>query len=437
MAATLHAIFTQFNQGGENQKELEQQLIAFKKSDCWDICAEVLSDVDISNALPTKLFCASCCSSFVENYWISLNLDRKNTIRSFLWNFVRNRVSGQNSVAAPLFSMIVKVLVEIVERDWPDIDSSLFTNLFELISISCPSFTNPSESVQQISIQSITQNPDAIFVSLAIFSCLLQDLGDVRLQGKMTSDRRQRMLQFLIEGEARLQFDKMIEFVKIVLDGYVQTMRSTVTLQHPFVPSFVTFFPRNESQIVGMAPQQSIHLRLLRICTDILDASTKIISPITTTNNQLILLAITSAIPLIALVSEEDVYEWNKTLEEVNEQNMNESEGGEMNNNNEQDNRQLISDVDGVCCGVFELLCSIVSRSCITEYWGLFIQPFVSFITQHAHRLQSSYMNRSLHIIQEFFENQLFIQVEHAESVVYIANEVLPRITELASRFAG
>ncbi|KAA6317290.1 MAG: hypothetical protein EZS28_055125, partial [Streblomastix strix] len=32
---------------------------------------------------------------------------------------------------------------------------------------------------------------------------------------------------------------------------------------------------------------------------------------------------------------------------------------------------------------------------------------------------------------------QLFIQVEHAESVVYIANEVLPRITELASRFAG
>ncbi|KAA6366249.1 MAG: hypothetical protein EZS28_038224, partial [Streblomastix strix] len=90
MAATLHSIFTQFNQGGENQKELEQQLIAFKKSDCWDICAEVLSDVDVSNALPTKLFCASCCSSFVENYWISLNPDRKNTIRSFLWNFVRN-----------------------------------------------------------------------------------------------------------------------------------------------------------------------------------------------------------------------------------------------------------------------------------------------------------------------------------------------------------
>ncbi|KAA6316784.1 MAG: hypothetical protein EZS28_055205 [Streblomastix strix] len=101
-----------------------------------------------------------------------------------------------------------------------------------------------------MSIQSIAQNPDAIFVSLAIFSCLLQDLGDVRLQGKMTSDRRQRMLQFLIEGEARLQFDKMIEFVKIVLDGYVQTMISTVTLQHPFVSSFVTFFPRNESQIV-------------------------------------------------------------------------------------------------------------------------------------------------------------------------------------------
>ncbi|KAA6369519.1 MAG: hypothetical protein EZS28_034955 [Streblomastix strix] len=89
------------------------------------------------------------------------------------------------------------------------------------------------------------------------------------------------MLQFLIEGEARQHFDEMLEFVKVVLDGYVQTMRSTITVQHPFVPPFVTFFPRSESKLNGITPQQPIHMRLLRICADILSASILIINPIT------------------------------------------------------------------------------------------------------------------------------------------------------------
>ncbi|KAH7826877.1 uncharacterized protein MONOS_11295 [Monocercomonoides exilis] len=441
----LKEAFALFQNPGPTHKQIEEQLKVFRRSDCWNVCATILMEQINEKNQSVALFCGGCCQEFVTLHWTKINGERKDQIRHFLWNYVENRISGPNAVPSNLFKMMNKVLVDVIKQDFPDIDSTLFDRLFQLICKSCPTFSAivGSQTLEPFSfdISPLLQKPEPIVVVFSIFSELMQELCDSK-HSNMTTFRLKRFVSCLLSGEHSLNFSKLLKFIEVTLTTYCSNMKSkTAPPQHPFVMSFTSFFPHistNQSSL-------NIHTKLLLAALEILRGCVKLITPFTSYNTPLPQ-ALFAALPLCTYIPAE--HRLAITLPQNGSAGAPPSSAAAAGLTFTQyldvslDSPQwpaegVVNEADCIGETTLELLCELTRTTQVESLFVTHILPLCSFLTQTVHWLPESYFSRAMYALNEIFETQLKLANNKNETLDVVANEVLPRLMELATRLSG
>lgn len=255
---SLKQIFTQFASNNIPGKDVQDKLQSFRNSDNWAVCQKILSEPCTPQNQGLMIFCASCCSAYIDRYWNSLQPGAKEGIRTFLWQFVSVRISGESAVPFPLLNTMIKVcfcmlycvmwlffiflkkflmiyinflkaLVDVVKFEFPDLDSSLFPRIFQLISESCPGFSSLLAQVEtQTSIlgKSLTldltpllNRPEPAFIALTVFESLLTIVTN-QAHSSLRSEKKQRIIFSMTNGEYRNNFYLLLRFIELLLNTY-------------------------------------------------------------------------------------------------------------------------------------------------------------------------------------------------------------------------
>jgi hypothetical protein len=287
--AELKRTFQLFFENGNN-KECEKQLIQFKQSDCWNLCQQILSEPFDKKNINLYKFCASCCYEYVLRRWEGLTSNAKIEPRNFLYNYAVSRISGQNCVPLILFNDILRILVAIITIDWPEVDSSLFDRLLDMLNKSCPSFFK--SSFTSIDINELFGSPELIFVALSILSGLLIEVTDHK-NSTVKSGKRDQIQFLLLKGDFSIYFNQFLEFLNLVLVSYYTQLKNSKTASpsHTFVPPFTS-----------PIPSPSTHMQILTTIFNILKNSVRLINPFTSFNTSLPKV-IQSALPFVTYTS--------------------------------------------------------------------------------------------------------------------------------------
>lgn len=112
LVASLRQLHQQFTSSTSFDPQVHAQLQAFQNSDNWAVCQRILSEPYSKENHGLMLFCAITCSAFVERSWTTQSHEAKEAMRTFLWQFVTERVSGQSVVPHNIFSTMVKVCTD-------------------------------------------------------------------------------------------------------------------------------------------------------------------------------------------------------------------------------------------------------------------------------------------------------------------------------------